>query len=216
MRCTWLLLIAACGQPATTIDGATTDGVAHDSLRPDGVTVDDGTPMRLPCTNQFGTALTQVFGRLDGFLVAIVAPGGGGCNADSSHLHLQIRASGSIYDVAVNVGSTGMEDVHTTTRELTMPGPAWSEGWHPGLTDDYVALGVHAPDLVLETRAQLTSEVTADLASANHISVFATGYGGAGVHLVHHNGSNRDGLVVTRPLSNPSHARMFSFSNQVF
>jgi hypothetical protein len=214
MRLCCLILIAACGSSSSaTIDGA----VAIDSGGTrDGIHVDDGAPMRLPCTNQLGNAMTSAFGRLDGYLVAIVPPGGGSCGADSSHIHLQVQANGAVYDFAVNVGAPGMEDVHTTTREVTMPGAAWTEGWHPGAIDDYIALGVHSPDLVLETRAQLTSEVTADLASANHISVFATGYGPSGGHLVHRNNSGRDGLVVTQPLSNPSHARMFSFSNQVF
>jgi len=175
----------------------------------------DGMPTRVPCTSQFGTALTSVYGRLDGYLVAIVQPGGGPCNADSSHVHLQIKMNGSIYDVAVNVGSTGSaDDVHTTTRDI--PLPQWSEGWHPGVLEDYVSLGVHSTDMTLQSRSQIASDLTSDLATVNHISVFGTGYGPDGAHLVHRNGQGHDGLVVTNPLSSPAHVRMFSFTNQAF
>jgi hypothetical protein len=68
----------------------------------------------------------------------------------------------------------------------------------------------------LGTKAGLTQDLMNDLATANHVSVFATGYGPDGAHLVHRNGSNHDGMVVTDPLSTPSHARMFSFSDQQF
>src|SRR5690349_9508322 len=47
----------------------------------------DGTPTRIACTNNFGSALTAVHGRLDGRLVSIVAPGAHGCNGDTGHVH---------------------------------------------------------------------------------------------------------------------------------
>ena len=128
-------LLGACGSSSSAkVDARAGDGNAVDGLL-DAV---DGTPVRQPCTSQFGHALTSVYGRLDGFLVAIVQPGSGNaCNADTSHVHLQVKMNGAIYDVAVNVGSTGTtDDVHTTTRDI--PLPQWSEGWHPGVLEDYV------------------------------------------------------------------------------
>ncbi len=68
----------------------------------------------------------------------------------------------------------------------------------------------------LETRNQIASDLTAELANVNHISVFGTGYGPDGAHLIHRNGGGHDGLVVTNPLSSPAHARLFSFTNQAF
>jgi hypothetical protein len=56
----------------------------------------------------------------------------------------------------------------------------------------------------------------ADLANANHISIYGTGYGPDGAHLIHRNGGGHDGLLITQPLSTPSHARLFSFSSQAF
>jgi hypothetical protein len=176
----------------------------------------DGSPMRQPCTNNYGSELTEMFGRLDGILVAIVQPGAHGCNGDNNHLHLQVRANDAVYDIAVDVGSDdGTADVHTTTRDLTLP--LWSEGWHTsGILNDYVTDGVHSTDMPLETLAQVASDITTDLTTVNHISVFSTGYGADGAHLVHREGQGRDGMIVMQPLSSPAHARLFSFSDQAF
>lgn len=216
MRFLLLSLLVACGSSAATPDAAR-DALppADGSTAPDGATV-DGTPTRMPCTSHFGSALSQTFGRLDGYLVAIVPPGSGGCNADRGHVHLQVKVNGAVYDIAVDVGSGSQQDVHTTTRNLALPGPAWSEGWHTGVSSSYVTMGVHSTDLQLEDNAQLTSDVMNDLATVNHISVYATGYGPDGAHLVHYNGSQDDGLIITEPLSNPAHARLFSFTSQTF
>ncbi len=210
MRASVLLLFAlgACGSDPVTTDAAAGDTDAAP------MHVDDGAPMRRACTNQYGNALSSGYGRLDGYLVAIVQPGGGGCNADSDHVHLQVLAKGSVYDIAVNVGSPGVDDVHTTTRDFSfLP---WVEGWHTGVSEDYTARGVHSPDLPAQTRTQIASALTTELANVNHISIFAIGYGPDGAHLVHRNGSGRDGLIMTEPLSRPSHARMFAFSDQTF
>ena len=226
MRSTWLLtcLIAACGQSNASSDASPSNDGAHaggdghavtdaQGALPDGVVGIDGSPMRRPCTNTLGTALSATYGRLDGYLVAIVPAGSNACHGDADHIHLQILVSNEVYDVAVNVGAT-THDVHTATRELSFP--AWTEGWHPGAQEDYVTLGVHSTDLPLETAAQIANDLAADFATANHISIFATGYGPDGVHLVHRNGSSHDGLIVTKPLSSAAHARMFSFTTQTF
>src|SRR5438067_2630794 len=63
----------------------------------------DGTPTRQSCTGSFGSQLSSRFGRLDGYVVSVVAPGGSrACNGDSGHVHLQLSMNGKIYDVAVN------------------------------------------------------------------------------------------------------------------
>jgi hypothetical protein len=204
------MVAAGCGDSP-----ALPDAIAIDGTGP--VHVDDGTPTRRPCTEQLGNALSTAFGRLDGILVAIVPPGGSACNADADHVHLQIQANGAVYDVAINVGTSGnVQDVKTTTRDIPLPGTAWSEGWHTGFSIDYAAMNVHAADLTLETRAQHVSDLMTELATVNHVSVFATGYGPDGVHLVHRNDFGHDGLVVTKPLSTPAHARLFSFTAQSF
>jgi hypothetical protein len=219
------LLVVACrntgggaGGGGKSVDApAAHDAPAGSAIDAPIINGDDGTPTRQPCSNHYGTALTEDFGRLDGTLVALVPPGTQGCNSDDTHMHLQIKMNDEIYDIAIDVGnSDGSDDVHTTTRELALP--LWSEGWHTGsdILNDYPTDGVHSTDMPLETRVQVGSDIDADVATANHVSLFATGYGSDGAHLVHRNGGGHDGLLVTQPLSSPAHARLFSFSDQTF
>jgi hypothetical protein len=222
-------LLACCGTPPAPGSGAdaasvTSDGHgAVDAAEGSGSGSGgvDGTPTRQSCTSNFGSALPSsgTYGRLDGYLVAIVAPGAtNGCNDDDSHVHLQIKMNNAIYDIAIDAtdGSTGVDDVHTGTLDIAMPSGAWAEGFHTGVAIDYPTLGVHASSLPLEAKAQIVTTITADLATVNHISIFTTSYGGTGAHLVHRNGGGQDGMVVTEPLSTPSHLRLFSFSDQSF
>jgi hypothetical protein len=216
--------VVACGQPAgggpdgaVTGDGRGLDGSVASDGGPDASTAGDGAPQRKPCTKSLGTKLTTSFGRLDGYLRAIVPPGGG-CTADADHVHLQIEANGATYDIAVNVySSTSSSNVHTLTRDLPLPGGTpWTEGWHPSLTNDYPTLGIHSVDLTSTPKSQLTTDLMNDLATVNHISVFGTGYGPDGAHLIHRNGSGHDGLVIAQPLSSPAHLRAFAFDTQAF
>jgi hypothetical protein len=221
------LLIGCRGSTAAQVDGASGDtgpaDTSGDARAADGGSADsDGAPMRQPCTSTFGAALSaSTYGRLDGYLVAIVVPGpsSGPCNADLGHVHLQIVMGGAVYDVAVNVGTNdATNDVHTTTLEHALIGPAWAEGWHTDVSVDYVALGVHANTLPLQTENESVAALMTDLATANHVSIYATGYSPvpSGAHLVHRNSGVTDGLVVTQPLSPMAHARLFSFTNQTF
>jgi hypothetical protein len=207
--CAWLA--ASCGGGSTTSDATTVDSSfdAGDQI------VDDGVAMRRACTNNFGTALSTGYGRLDGFLVAVVDPGTGGCNADRDHIHLQVLANGKVYDVAVN--TAGAADVLTATRPLALTGSPWQEGWHTGFSIDYTALGLRAADFAASTQAALLASLKAEFANVNHISVYAISYTDAtGVHLVHRNGFGKDGVIVTQPLSRPAKWRMFRFSDQTF
>lgn len=159
------------------------------------------------CTNAFGTGLSTAFGRLDGILVSVVSPEHRGCNGDATHLHLQIEANAATYDVAVNVDGLSAEISHAPV------GPAWSEGWHDNEALDYVgALGVHAPAFA-PTHAPA---IELELGVVNHISVFATGYGPTGAHLVHRNGNGRDGAIVLNPLGTQARIVMFRFTTQSF
>ncbi|MFT3693045.1 MAG: hypothetical protein QM831_07880 [Kofleriaceae bacterium] len=227
----WLVLLAACGSSSSPANGsdasaqpvhdAAIDAPRDGSGSGSGSDTVDGTPVRQPCTSNFGTALPNngTFGRMDGYLVAIVPPSGmNSCNADTSHVHLQIKVNGEIYDIAIDAtdGSTGVDDVHTYEMDGTLPGTAWTEGFHTGVTNDYVALGVHSSQLVLQTKQQVVDTLTADLATANHVSIYTTTYGDNGAHLVHRNGSGHDGMLVIDPLGPTSHFRLLSFSDQSF
>lgn len=180
----------------------------------------DGTPVRTACTGVFGSGLAATFGRLDGYLVAVVPPGHNGCSSDANHLHLQVKASGAVYDIAVTMVSDltpTMPDVFVVDKDAPLANGAWTEGWHAGDRFDYVAnLGLHAGDFVATPAAPLASKIEAALANVNHIAVYATGYGPGGAHKVHRNGGGADGALVIEPLSAKPHVFAFHFATQSF
>jgi hypothetical protein len=220
-----VLVLVACGgsssQPAETsgdgVDGsapppaAAGDAGAGDAGGDPSASTNDGTPNRVTCTSSFGSGLTADHGRLDGYLVAIVPAGQHGCNADSSHLHLQISMKGSTYDVAVNL------DTLEADLDAALPGGAWSEGWHDGTRLDYPTnLGLHAAAFTATSPDAQRTRITAALATANHVSIFATGYDATGAHDVHRQGGGRDGAIVIDPLSAKAHVLAFRFTTDSF
>jgi len=179
----------------------------------------DGTPTRQPCTSTFGSAMTTAFGRLDGFLVAIVNPNTtSSCRGDDNHIHLQVRVNGGVQDIPVNVQSTtGNPDVDFRTLNTSLRGGAWVEGWHPGQSLDYAnTLGVSSTSFTEENITQLTTSVDNALASANHVSIFTTGFDATGGDLVHREGGNHDGAIVINPTTASPTYLLFHFTNQTF
>lgn len=172
----------------------------------------DGVAMHVACSPSFGNALSATHGRMDGYLVSIVPPGGPHqCNGDSGHLHLQVKINGAIYDVAVNT------DTLIAEQDAVLPDGPWSEGWHPGMNLDYPKnLSLHANAFTTTNPAALAQKLEAELAMVNHISVFATGYGPTGAHDVHRRGFNEDGAIVIDPLSPKAHLILFRFSTDNF
>jgi hypothetical protein len=194
-----------------TVDAGVADGGTGGS--------EDGTPTRVACTNSFGSQMTAVYGRLDGFLVAIVDPNTTtSCRGDDNHLHLQVLVHGQVEDIAVNIASTsGNPDLDFLTLTAPLAGGAWTEGWHPGQQLDYAtSLGVHSGSFTERTPTQLTQLVDQAIASANHISVFTTGFDATGGHLIHRNPTNHDGAIVVNPLSATPQYLLFHFSTQSF
>jgi hypothetical protein len=184
---------------------------ATDAGNPFGPDPTDGTPSRQACTSKFGSAITVYHGRLDGYLVAIVQPDTNkSCNGDS-HVHLQVAMGGATYDVATNLQTLYVE------HDLPLPGAAWAEGWHPGDSLDYPTLGLHSAMFTQPAdEAALAAIVTADLANTNHISVFATGYGPAGIHDIHRKSLGQDGAIIVDPLSPTAHGLFFRFDTDSF
>lgn len=123
--------------------------------------------------------------------------------------------SGSVYDIAVNVGTTA-DNIFYLEKDAALPDMVWSEGWHSGAPLSYGNLGVHSTDFTQLSKAAVTTSIEQELASANHISVFAVGYDQTGGHLVHYQGGTSDGAVVIDPLSASSKLMLFHFSNQSF
>lgn len=172
---------------------------------------DDGTPTRVACVGTLGSGLSPAHGRLDGTLVSIVGPTDRGCPSDPSHLHLQVKMGGAIYDVAVNLdGLEGETDVK-------LPGIPYAEGWHP-MDLDYVGdLGLHSTNITLASPGPIRDRVVTALAKANHISIFGTGYPGSdGAHIVHYKGAGLDGAIVVNPSAPKAHVIAFRFDNDTF
>ncbi len=142
----------------------------------------------------------------------ILPPGGAQvCNGDSGHVHLQVQIQGAVYDVAVNT------DTLYDELDVPLPGGAWSEGWHPGKQLDYPStLGAHASSFTATNPTALAQWIETQLATVNHIAVFATGYGPTGAHDVHRKGDGDDGAIVTEPLSPTAHVLLFRFSTDSF
>jgi hypothetical protein len=175
----------------------------------------DGTPVRQTCTGNFGSGLSATHGRLDGYLVSVISPGDGKqCNGDGSHVHLQVMVSGAIYDVAVDIGSSG-DDIYYLAKNMTIPDGTWSEGWHTSDALSYANLGVKSTDLVDLSPSAAPGIVEAELATVNHISVFGTGYNANGIHLIHYE-NGKDGAIVTEPQSATSRVLFFRFSTDTF
>jgi hypothetical protein len=202
-------------------DVGTTDAVPREGS-PESSGESDGTPSyTAACTllaDETGTAIDTVHGRLDGYLSFVVPIGGSDkCNGDSSHVHLQIRVDGTIYDVAVDTGKFD-GDVNLYEADMPLPDGAWSEGWHgdDGLT--YTSLGIHSDQFTPEDPATLGQKLATELAGVNHVSIFGTGYPqGNGCHDVHyHDGNGQDGALVIEPLSPTPHILFFRFSTDTF
>ena len=183
--------------------------------------VDAGTSgvERRTCTNNFGSALSTSFGRLDGTLVSVVPPGTHGCNSDRSHLHLQVEAGGAVYDVAVALVSelAGPPEVSLLTTHAPLGNEAWSEGFHRGVQFSYTQdLGAHDTDFTGTPENELETAVVTALAHTGKISVYGSGYGPDGMHKVHRDHGNDDGALVIDPESDSPTILAFHFATQSF
>lgn len=231
------LLAAACAPSAVSpTDGATLDATSEAALDaaapPDApaetsadATADTAPEGSLagPCASAFGASMPAGYLRTDGYLVAAVGPEDSQCAMpNSDHLVLQLRVQGAVYRLVVNVLSTvaGVDpDVRYGELSHALPGPAWQEGFHVGLSLDYARdLGVRAEQAPFAPLAMpaLVAQVRSRLALGAPVSVFAQGSGGSSAHLVHRYGSNHDGAVVLDPQGSAPRMLLFHFANQSF
>ncbi len=171
------------------------------------------------CASTFGTALPSGYGRLDGTVVAVVAPGDKICTASNrDHIVLEVSMDGAVYRMVVNVVSTvaGVSpDVFYQELPHALPTPAFAEGFHADVTLDYpTTLGLHIDDAGWKATpmATLVDEVTAALDVGAKVSVYSQGSGGDSTHLVHRYGGNTDGAIVVDPTGTPRFL-VFHFAN---
>lgn len=210
---------------APTPDASSTgDGAAAGDAAPtDGATSDAAVDKAKNCTGTFGTALTNAFGRLDGKVLAIVQPKDQQCpRPNNDHVILEVTSQGAAYRVVINVQSDRPDpDVRLRYAELphALPGDAWADGWHPGVSFDYVdTLGVHSTDAMFTPYdlAPLSQKIADAMELGDEVAVYTTSSGGDSAHLVHRNKPGQDGAIVVRPRSATPKIMLFHFATQSF
>jgi hypothetical protein len=224
-------LAVACGSASSSRSAGTGASTSDDT----GVDPPDGGPLAdagaldaapvrdsaaaSQCTATFGAALTSAFGRADGTLLAILTPEDQQCpRPNATHVILEVTMGGSAYRMVVNVQSdTAPFDVAYTELHAPLAGPAWADGWHPGVALDYATtLGLHTDAFAPTPTAGLVSTIVTRLAIGAPVSVYATSSGGDSAHLVHRNATDQDGAIVLDPASSSPTYMLFRFSNQTF
>ncbi len=202
------------GPSSNPVTDATT-GAAPDATS--GPPVRNGTCT--PLSQQTGTAADTTHGRLDGTLVYVLPiDGSSACNGDSAHVHLQIEVSGSIYDVAVDVGKSG-DEVAWYQQTIAAPGGPWAEGWHGSDSLGYSSIGLTSSAFATLAPAAMGAEVESLLSNTSKISIYCTGYtpGDNGCHDVHYqNGSSQDGAIVIDPTAATPTLLFFRFASDSF
>jgi hypothetical protein len=176
------------------------------------------------CASEFGQALTNAFGRVDGIVVAVVPPAHPTCaQPNSDHVVVQVKLSGAVYRMVVNVASTRGTDLRVRflrDSQVAMPAPEWAEGWHPGLTLDYAKdLGLHTDRFAPLEMAPLSAEIAAAINIGDKVGVYVTSSGGSfasSAHKVHRNGQGNDGAIFVRPGQPDQAALFFHFQEQTF
>jgi hypothetical protein len=171
-----------------------------------------------PLSQETGTLIDTSHGRLDGTLVYVLPVGGSSaCNGDDSHVHLQIEVSGNVYDVAVDIGSSG-DDVGMYETTLALPGGPWAEGWHGADALGYTSLGLHSTEFPVVSPSTAAADVESLLEDTSEISIFCTGYSqGDGCHDVHYeDGTSNDGAIVLNPTAATPSIVFFRFSDETF
>jgi hypothetical protein len=152
------------------------------------------------CTNTLSSTLTGTYGRLDGTLSAIVPPTATACNPDATHLHLQVAASGGTFDIAVPVSFTDSGNViGVDEKNATLPGPAWTEGWHDsGILLDYVGtLNARSRDFSLVDENTALTRLNALLTVGARLSVFGHVYPSKdGLNGIFRDNGVSDGAIV--------------------
>jgi hypothetical protein len=190
---------------------------------------DSGTPIKdaapdtavARCTTTFGTALWASHGRLDGTVRAVILPGDTTCPSDNDHVIVQIDSAGATYPVWINVESnlptTVDKVVRVATPSLALPAPAWTNGWHGGLSLDYPSLGLHSSTSFTPMPiASLGALIVAKVPIGARVSAYAYGFNTMdGAHKVHRNLGGDDGALVVLGSGTPTWLA-FHFAGQTF
>lgn len=169
-----------------------------------------------------GKMLTSSFGRLDGTVLAVVKPTDTGCYLpNDDHVVLQVLWNGLAYRMVINVQSSfGDPDVYYLVHPEAPAGLTWEEGWHPGVSLDYVTdFGVKAGQngFTQIPMLELSDAIADEITLGQKVSVFGTSDGyPSSAHKIHRNGGGKDGAVVINPDSDAPKTLLFHFADQTF
>jgi hypothetical protein len=205
---TAIALLAGCAGPQSVQDAGPADSL-------------DAGLKAETCASTFGSLFTNAFGRADGTVTAVVPPTWQCPLPNADHIVIQVSMNGVIQRLVVNVKSDfGDPNVLFRTFSTPLPAPAYEEGWHTGVTLDFVALGLHSDSswesLDLEHAA---ARVYDAVQLGAPLSVYATSTGGTyadSAHKVHRNGRQNDGAIIVNPMSEQPTWLLFHFANQTF
>lgn len=220
-----LPLGVACSSSAVTPVPAVDAGPEADGAAPveggpsDAAASDAAVNKAARCVSTFGSDLTAPYGRLDGTVLAIVAPSDRQCPTNNNdHIVLEVKAKGNVYRMVVNVLSTqGPPDVYYTTTTHALPAPAFAEGWHTGVTLDYVTdLSMHVANFTPVAFEALVKKVVDAIPLDGKVSVYSSTSGGSSSHLVHRNGNGNDGAIVLDADGPTPTWMLFHFDEQQF
>jgi hypothetical protein len=172
--------------------------------------------------DDLGVGLTSAFGRLDGTVLAVVKPTDTECFLpNDDHVVLQVLWNGEAYRMVINVQSSfGDPDVFYLVSDKVPAGVTWEEGWHPGVTLDYVNdLGLHSGAGVFTQypMLELSDKIADEITLGQKVSVYAESDGyPSSAHNIHRNGGGHDGAIVIDPESDKPRALLFHFADQNF
>lgn len=157
-------------------------------------------PRRLACVpvSALGKAIpVNGYGALEGELVHVEPAGSKNCDANDSHVVIQVQANGATYEVAIDIGSTGAMGSAVGYATKDVPATLPPQGWTT-VAYDYVSnLGLHSTDMPLNTMAQNSTFVVNALQNVSYLTIHGRGYtDGTGAHDVHRNGGDRDGVLI--------------------
>jgi hypothetical protein len=226
----WLALLLVVGCSSKTASPAVVDAAPEETSvidAPSEATSDavsdapSNTNPAAGCATTFGSALTDAFGKLDGFVTAIVRHEDTECaeGTSANHLVLQVKSLGAVYRMVVNIESDRGTDLDVRFADVVHPGLSpWLEGWHAPAGLDYVSmLMVHADaTFTITKRDDLVAKLIAAIPIGSKVSVYATSGGGSSAHLVHRNKTNEDGAIVVDPEGASPHWLLFHFADQTF
>jgi hypothetical protein len=223
MRSLLFLVMVGCGtsSPAAVVDSSVEDVAAE--ATPDVLPDVGGDGSKAAaCASTFGDALTASFGRIDGFVTAVVGPPDMQCPLpNNDHVIVQVRMAGKIYRMVVNVQSDRGADLRVRfgTIDHALLAPAWAEGWHTGIPLDYPSmLDAHVAAFMPYEMTPLVAKITDALTIGAPVSVYASSSGGASAHKIHRNtaGTNSDGAIVVDPQGAKPKWLLFHFADQTF